>query len=273
MKRALSSISSSSSSSCSSKRQRDAKREEHAMIAELRSRWSAETRNRSEQQLVKMKQYMRNQFGMYGLMAPARQAIERDVFKVHKMRNVNELVDVVDAMWRNDEREFQQAAIALMRCKDYAHWMTAADSSSDDSGAHVDAILALIRRCVATKSWWDTVDFLSTSLLGALVRRHRALLDTAVDKWIDDDDMWVRRSALLCQLKWKSDTDERRLFRYVRQRCHENEFFIRKASGWALREYSKTAPDAVRAFVRDNDTQLSTLTKIEALKYIDRKKK
>jgi 3-methyladenine DNA glycosylase AlkD len=80
--------------------------------------------------------------------------------------------------------------------------------------------------------------------------------------------MWLRRSALLFQLKYKQNTDAQRLFKYCAETMHEKEFFIRKAIGWVLREYSKTCPEAVAQFVSDHSSELSSLSKREACKYI-----
>ena len=89
-----------------------------------------------------------------------------------------------------------------------------------------------------------------------------------MDEWIEDDDMWLRRSAILHQLHFKEKTDEDRLFRYCLSRGHEEEFFIRKAIGWGLRQYARCSPEAVRKFVRENEEALSTLSVKEAMKHI-----
>ena len=92
-----------------------------------------------------------------------------------------------------------------------------------------------------------------------------------MDKWIDDKNMWVRRTATLHQLNFKERTNADRVFRYCEKRMHESEYFIRKAIGWALRQYSYVDGNAVFQFVKDNKSELSTLSKIEALKALKRK--
>jgi len=94
-----------------------------------------------------------------------------------------------------------------------------------------------------------------------------------MDKWIDDKNMWVRRTATLHQLNFKERTNGDRVFRYCEKRMHESEYFIRKAIGWALRQYSYVGENAVFQFVKDNKSELSTLSKIEALKALKRKEK
>jgi 3-methyladenine DNA glycosylase AlkD len=127
--------------------------------------------------------------------------------------------------------------------------------------------LAPIRTLVTTKSWWDTVDSLAKNGAGGLVLRYPELAGT-MDRWVESENMWLRRTAILHQLGFKERTGADRLFRYCELRAHEQEFFIRKAIGWALREYSKVDADAVRRFVADHDAALSGLSKREALLWL-----
>jgi 3-methyladenine DNA glycosylase AlkD len=128
--------------------------------------------------------------------------------------------------------------------------------------------IAVVERLVTTKSWWDTVDSLAKGGAGALVLRHPDLAAT-MDRWIDDGNIWLRRTAILHQLGFKERTDAARLFRYCALRAGEQEFFIRKALGWALREYSKVDAEAVRAFVSEHERELSGLSKREALLWLN----
>lgn len=89
-----------------------------------------------------------------------------------------------------------------------------------------------------------------------------------MDKWIEDDNIWLRRSAILHQLQFKEKTDSERLFRYCLSRAHDKEFFIMKAIGWALRQYARCNPEAVRHFVKENEKRLSRLSIKEAMKHI-----
>ena len=106
--------------------------------------------------------------------------------------------------------------------------------------------------------------------MGPVVLADRSSGDPTIDEWIASEDLWLARSAILHQNKWKTATDEPRLFAMCLARADERDFFIRKAIGWALREYSKTAPDAVRAFVAAHEGELSGLTRREALKRLTR---
>ena len=106
-----------------------------------------------------------------------------------------------------------------------------------------------------------------TAIVGPMVAAD-ATLSATLDRWIDDEDHWIARTAILHQLKYRERTDADRLFRYIDRRASDTEFFLRKAAGWALREYAKTDPDAVRAYVDDCGDRLSGLTRREALKHL-----
>ncbi len=109
------------------------------------------------------------------------------------------------------------------------------------------------------------MDALAAHLVGPLVARHPELVST-MDAWIEDEDMWLVRTAILHQLGYKEATDAARLFRYCTAQAEHRDFFIRKAIGWALREYGKTDPAGVRGYVRAHESQLSALSIREALK-------
>ena len=123
-----------------------------------------------------------------------------------------------------------------------------------------------IRQLIVTKSWWDTVDALAAHVVGVMVARQPVLLST-MDEWVVSDELWLIRTAILHQLRYKSQTDTERLFRYCAQHAGHKDFFIRKAIGWALREYARTDPDAVRRFVK-TQSALSGLSVREALKHL-----
>lgn len=128
-------------------------------------------------------------------------------------------------------------------------------------------MLLTAEHLITTKSWWDTVDSVATKTVGALVRAHPELA-RAMDQWIDADDRWLARTAVIHQLGSKAATDCDRLFAYCERRASDTDFFIRKAIGWALREYAKTDGPAVQRFVADHAGALSNLSKREALKNI-----
>ncbi len=152
--------------------------------------------------------------------------------------------------WQLPEREYHYFAVDYLRR--YV--------SSCSSG-----FLPVLHHLVTTVPWWDTIDALAAHVAGPLVTADPALAH-AMDRWIDDDNLWVARTALLHQLRYKEATDTDRLFGYCLRRADHPDFFIRKAIGWALREYAKTDPTAVRDFVEGARTRLSPLSVREALK-------
>ena len=160
---------------------------------------------------------------------------------------------MVRVLWAEPEREFQHTACDYLRTH---------------VGVTGPRFIEVVHELVSTKSWWDTVDALAVHTAGPLVRRHPELV-AVMDRWVLDDDIWVARTALLHQLTYKTATDETRLFDHCRARAGDSEFFIRKAIGWALRQYAATAPDAVAAFVADTPA-LSGLSVREAMKGVQR---
>jgi 3-methyladenine DNA glycosylase AlkD len=201
-----------------------------------------------------MRAYMRDQFFYLGLRKPEREALERPIYKALTKDALDQaaLVALARACWDRDEREYQYFALSVLR-------RFARHLGPD----FIDTAQFLI----TTRSWWDSVDEISHSLVGPLVARHHELV-AVMDRWIEHDNLWLRRTAILHQNRYRADTDRARLFRYCLAQAHEKEFFIRKAIGWALRDYAKTEPDAVRAFVEQNDERLSGLSKREALKHL-----
>ena len=119
---------------------------------------------------------------------------------------------------------------------------------------------------IVKKSWWDTIDVLSPRIIGDMFSRNNGLVDLFADQWIEDENIWLQRSAILYQLYHKDKTDEERLFRYIVRRADSKEFFVQKAIGWALRQYAKTRPESVRDFVASHN--LKPLSKREALKHL-----
>jgi 3-methyladenine DNA glycosylase AlkD len=126
--------------------------------------------------------------------------------------------------------------------------------------------LPLIDQLITTLSWWDTVDWLAPHLAGKIFLRHPALMEEVTGRWIADDNLWRQRSALIFQLHYKAATREDLLFDYVRQRAGSEEFFVQKGAGWALRQYSKIAPERVQAFLREQS--LPALTRREGAKWL-----
>jgi 3-methyladenine DNA glycosylase AlkD len=123
-----------------------------------------------------------------------------------------------------------------------------------------------IEKLIVTKSWWDTVDILATHLAGEYFKKHKNKIDLITNQWNNSDNIWLQRSSLLFQLKYKQNTNVFLLENYILNLKESNEFFIRKSIGWILREYSKTNPAWVIQFLQKNE--LSNLSVREASKYL-----
>ncbi|GAE27724.1 DNA alkylation repair enzyme [Halalkalibacter wakoensis JCM 9140] len=195
------------------------------------------------------KNYLRNQFDFIGIRTPLRRRITKQFIKENGLPPKEELKDVIFTLWSLPEREYQKAALDILQ-------IAKKDLSSED--------LLWLSNLIVKKSWWDTVDVLSPHIMGYLFSNHKELIPAFADKWIEDDNIWLQRSAILYQLYYKQETDEERLFRYILRRESSNEFFVQKAIGWVLREYAKTQPENVKLFVATNN--LKPLSKREALK-------
>ncbi|MBN2135876.1 MAG: DNA alkylation repair protein, partial [Acidobacteria bacterium] len=158
-------------------------------------------------------------------------------------------------LWNLEHREFQYFAVGLL----------------DKYVKKVPGdFINIYEWMIINKSWWDTVDAIAANLVGLHFQRFPDLITPRTEKWMKSGAMWLQRTALLFQLRYKDKTDFDLMTRYIIELKDEKEFFIRKAIGWALREYSKTDPDTVFKFVKQN--KLAPLSEREALKVIERSK-
>ena len=196
--------------------------------------------------------YMRDQFPFHGITNPRLTTLNREVLAGLDRPTGADLVAVALGCWEKPEREYQYFACTYLR--KYV-------------GVGSPFLLSTVRELITTKSWWDTVDTLAAHTVGPLVTAHPKLVST-MDEWIADENMWVARTAILHQLRYKERTDAERLFRYCTARAGHKDFFIRKAIGWALREYAYTDPSAVRAYVEEHRAMLSPLSIREASKHL-----
>ena len=200
-----------------------------------------------------MAAYMKTQQAFYGVPTPSRAAIFREMRNRFAPSDQKSYARNVLALWKLAHREEQYAAIAYARY--HAVFVT-------------PEAMPLYERMIRAGAWWDFVDEIAAHLSGAVLLKYRAESRATIERWIDDSHMWIRRAALLAHLRHKSDTDAEQLFDHCLRRSQETEFFIRKAIGWALREYSKTDPSAVKSFLAKNRKRLSNLSYAEGSKRI-----
>ncbi|MFG2759420.1 DNA alkylation repair protein [Streptomyces wuyuanensis] len=194
--------------------------------------------------------YMKHVAPFLGIRTPERRALSRTVLAGTPRPSEDDCTAVALRCWRLPEREY--------------HYF-AADYLRRHVGRCSSGFVPVVRHLITTVSWWDTVDTLAAHVVGALVAADPGLV-RVMDRWIEDDDLWIARTALLHQLRHKEATDAERLFRYCLRQSGHPDFFVRKAIGWSLREYARTDPDAVRGFVDSARDRLAPLSVREALK-------
>ncbi|HTR01520.1 MAG TPA: DNA alkylation repair protein [Candidatus Acidoferrum sp.] len=200
-----------------------------------------------------MRAYMRDQFEFLGLPTPVRRQAAKSIDVIEPTRK--QLQDTAHALWELPQREYRYAALDLL-----ARWkklLTTAD---------IPVLIKLANR----QAWWDTVDGFASIIGKILLTQAKAGVAEVplMEKALVAKSLWTRRIAMLHQLGWKQATDEQRLFRYALALAHEEDFFIRKAIGWALRDYARQNARAVRRFLATHGDQLSALSVREAGKHL-----
>ncbi len=212
--------------------------------------------NRDPVRAAQMKKYMKDQFEFYGIGTPARRGMMSAHIKESGLPDWSMIEDITRHLWEMEERECQSTVIDLLnRMK---------KKLGPDE-------LPLMEYLITTKSWWDTVDGLAGWLVGDIMKKYPEQIQPVTIRWMDSGNIWLQRSCLLFQLKYKKNTDLDLMFGFIDRLSDHKSFWIRKAIGWVLREYSKTDPQTVRQYV-DAHPELSGLSKREAMKVINRAK-
>ncbi|UII34245.1 DNA alkylation repair protein [Fulvivirga ulvae] len=198
-----------------------------------------------------MKKYLRGNFEFFGIQTPLRRNLARHFLKSHGLPSISELHQMVVELWTLPERELQLTAMDI--CEKLAKKV------SED---HITTLEYMLTH----KQWWDTVDLTAANLAGKYFKLYPENISSFIPKWQHTEDFWLNRSAILFQLKYKRDTDTALLAETILSHTSSREFFIQKAIGWALREYSKTNPEWVRAFIQNN--RLANLSVREGSKHL-----
>lgn len=206
--------------------------------------------NKDPERASQMAGYMKNQFPFLGIPKPKRALLGKEYMKDFKKQQEIDW-DLVNTLWSMSEREFQYLAV------DYLLIL-----KNDLQEKDIENIKTLI----ITKSWWDTVDTLASNIIGVLCLKFPQLIKSHILEWSSSDNIWLIRSAILFQLKYKEKTDAELLGLIIKKNSGTKEFFINKAIGWALREYSKTNKSWVEEFIKGNT--LSSLSVREGSKYL-----
>lgn len=213
-----------------------------------------EFQKKSNEEIAKgQKKYMRNKFEFLGIKTPLKNEILKAHYKKFGYPEKSKMNNYVKFLWKQKEREFQYVAINF--CEKLTKKFVPED-------------IEIIEFMIENKSWWDTVDGI-IKLNKAYFQKFPELVNKHTEKWINSENFWFNRSALLFQLNYRDKMDKDLIFKYIQKVVDSKEFFVQKAIGWILRQYSKFNPDAIIEFVNNN--KLAPLSKREALKVINKK--
>ena len=206
--------------------------------------------NRNELLAESMSKYMKDKFRFLGVRATTRTEIYKKYFPDTRKTKIIDW-DFVESCWNKEEREFQYVVVYYLKAMQ--KFLKREDISR-------------LKYLIVTKSWWDTVDLLA-QVIGSLVIRIEGY-DQIMLEWSKDSNIWLKRVAILYQLSLKEKVDKQILERILVGNLGDSEFFINKAIGWALRDYSKYNPEWVREFIKKNKDNMANLSIREASKYI-----
>lgn len=208
--------------------------------------------NRNELLAESMEKYMRDKFSFLGIRGPKRTELFKKYFPT--ARKTKEIDwNFIETCWNKEEREFQYAVVYYLKAMQ--KFLKKGDISK-------------LKYLVVTKSWWDTVDLLS-KIIGDVVNRNKELKTLMLEWSKKENNIWLRRVAILHQLSFKENVDKLLLETILEDNLSDGEFFINKAIGWALRDYSKVNPKWVRKFIEKNRNEMANLSLREASKYLN----
>lgn len=202
-----------------------------------------------------MKKYMRDQFEFFGIRSPILNQSLKDFLKENGLPAKEELSSFIKEAWSKPEREMQYSAFTVV--DKLKKQMTKED-------------IEWIEYIIVNKSWWDTIDHIAKQIAGYYFLKFPEEITPVTERWIASKNIWLMRSAILFQLGYKEKTDKKLLAHIIKETKYEQDFFIRKGIGWALREYAHTNGDWVWDFVHTEE--LSPLSYKEAIKNIKKTK-
>jgi 3-methyladenine DNA glycosylase AlkD len=201
---------------------------------------------------IPMENYMKNNFSFLGIKTEERRTIFKTNYEKYKSEIKANFRTIAWDLFNKNEREFHQCAIDLL-VKEFKKNYVLED-------------IKLIENLIITNSWWDSVDVVAKYLLGGYLKQFQNETYTVIEHFSNSNNMWLNRSAILFQLSYKEKTN----FDLLKSECEKHkeskEFFIQKAIGWALRDYSRFNPSGVSEYV--NSTNLKSLSQREALRNI-----
>ncbi len=209
--------------------------------------------HRDEQKAAQMQAYMQDRFSFYGIQKPQRASLFKHFLSINGRPSPDQIDVVVKRLWCLPQREYQYSALDIL----YHHQHKASRTS-----------ISTYEYLIIHKSWWDTVDMVAQKLVGPHFLRYPDLRDRYIPRWKNSDNLWLNRTTLLFQNRYKSHTDFELLAGLVNHFSNSDEFYIQKAIGWALREYGKNEPDEVARLVKQQP--LPPLSVREATKKLRR---
>ncbi|QQK09081.1 DNA alkylation repair protein [Miniphocaeibacter halophilus] len=205
-------------------------------------------KNKNEENIIPMEKYMLNKFKFLGIKSIERREISKECLK--KLRKENFSWAVFNSLWIQEEREFQYIAIDYLKLKKK-------ELNSSD--------LPTIKKYIVSKAWWDSVDNFY-SVLSEIGLNYK--INNEMISWSKDENLWIRRISIIHQLHRKEKTNTKLLEKILKNNFSSHEFFINKAIGWALRDYSKTDLEWVKNFIEDNKNFMDKLSIKEGSKYL-----
>jgi 3-methyladenine DNA glycosylase AlkD len=202
-----------------------------------------------------MQAYMKSTMPYRGISLPELRAVCKQVFAEHPLTSCEQWQEAVLRVWRNAAfREERYAAIELLLLKRHRECWT-------------PQLMPVLEELITSGAWWDLVDPIAP-VIGDLLHRYPNQVRPQMRGWSTDPDIWKRRMSIICQLSLKRETDLDLLYSNIEPNLSDREFFIRKAIGWALRQYAWTDPKEVARYVAAHESRLSGLSRREALKNI-----
>jgi 3-methyladenine DNA glycosylase AlkD len=205
-----------------------------------------------------MQAYMKSAMPYHGVPTPQSREIQRRLFAAHPLPDFETWRETALELWRDARfREERYAAIGLTGAPAFDRFQTL-------------ATLSMYEEMIVSGAWWDYVDGIAADRLGPLLERYPAAMKRRMRQWSRCADLWKRRAAILCQLRFKEATDLELLYDCIQPNLGDREFFMRKAIGWALRQYAWTDPAEIARYVRARAGALSPLSRREALKHVGR---
>jgi 3-methyladenine DNA glycosylase AlkD len=203
-----------------------------------------------------MQAYMKSDMPYLGVGADDMRRVAKEVLGDHSLASAEQWRADVLAIWRGARfREERYVAIELTGDRRAKGWQT------------LDA-LPMYEELIVSGAWWDYVDVIAAHRIGAILKSAPKEMKRILRRWAKDENIWKRRTAILAQLTSKNETDLELLYDCIAPSIGSTELFLRKAIGWALRQYARSDPDEVRRYVREHEHELSALSRREALKHL-----